>query len=142
MNRTRSLRRSLQIALLGVIWSTLPAQANDNQALRDFAAANERLLANDTRGAIELYESLLERGVEHHDVHYNLGNAFVRDGRPVLAIVAYERALRLSPSSRSARKNLDIVRASLRPDGATSPTEAVDPIDTVINAEFFFAFLT
>lgn len=131
MKRPRSLRTTLLFSAFGVMWSTLPAQANNNQALRDFSAANERLLANDARGAIELYESLLERGVEHHDVYYNLGNAFVREGRPVQAIVAYERALRRSPSSRSARKNLDIVRGSLRPDGAQPPTEAVDPIDTI-----------
>lgn len=65
------------------------------------------------RGAAELYEqSLAEEGPDA-DTYYNLGNAYYRTGRTGLAVVAYERALRLNPTHADARTNLEFVNSKI-----------------------------
>ena len=91
------------------------------EAQRDFVAANERALQGDHEGAVALYRSLLDRGLLHPDVHFNLGNALAAAGRPVDAVIAWERALRLAPGDRDAQANLASVRAQLGA-GARGPT--------------------
>ncbi len=79
---------------------------------RDFAAAGERALAGDNEQAVALYRSVLERGYDGADVHYNLGVALEDVGRPVDAIVAYERALWRNPGDIDAETNLARLRAA------------------------------
>ncbi|HJS72837.1 MAG TPA: tetratricopeptide repeat protein [Vicinamibacteria bacterium] len=56
--------------------------------------------------AIEVYESIRASGVEDGFLLYNLGNAYFKSGRLGLAIVSYERALRLLPGDDDVRANL------------------------------------
>ena len=56
--------------------------------------------------AIQLYESIIAGGESSHEVYYNLGCAYYREGELGHAIVSYERALRLRPSDRDTRQNL------------------------------------
>jgi tetratricopeptide (TPR) repeat protein len=85
----------------------------DDAAARDFAAANDKVLKGEFAEAGRLYDALLERGVVNADVYYNRGNAWAGQGRPVDAVVAYERALRLDPAHEDARANLEALRARL-----------------------------
>lgn len=59
--------------------------------------------------AIIGYKELLKTGVSS-DLYYNLGNAYYRTGDNTKAIVAYERALRLSPGNSDILFNLQFVR--------------------------------
>jgi tetratricopeptide (TPR) repeat protein len=83
------------------------------RAEQDFVAANELALKGDLRAAIDLYQTLLDQGVYHEDLLYNLGNAYAQDGQLVQAIICYERALRLAPNDRDARANLDALRKKI-----------------------------
>jgi tetratricopeptide (TPR) repeat protein len=56
--------------------------------------------------AIEVYESIRASGVEDGVLYYNLGNAYFKSGRLGLAIVGYERALKLMPGDEDVRANL------------------------------------
>lgn len=99
----------------------LPAAA----AQRDFEAANERALEGDNAGAAGLYRSLIERGVEHPDLFYNLGTVLAAEGEDVEAALALERALRLDPGHADAQENLRRLRARLRPkQAAPEPGDA------------------
>lgn len=72
--------------------------------------------------AIDLYrQSILHEGVSS-DVYYNLGNAYYRNDRIGMAVVCYERALRLDPTDEDARTNLDFVRSRIqdRPEDDTA----------------------
>ena len=60
--------------------------------------------------AIKDYEDILKHGVSA-DVYYNLGNAYYRTDNITQAVLAYERALRLSPGDKDIRFNLQFVRA-------------------------------
>ncbi len=100
------------IALLS-LFVAAPALAQSSALMKDFETANDKALSGDRAGAIALYESLIERGVAHEDVYFNLGTAYAREGRELDAVIAYERALRLAPHDRDAKKNLQAVRAAL-----------------------------
>jgi tetratricopeptide (TPR) repeat protein len=56
--------------------------------------------------AAEAYESVLEAGQQSAALYYNLGNAYMRSGRPGLAILNYERARRLAPGDADILTNL------------------------------------
>lgn len=69
---------------------------------------------DDYRQAVELYrQSLAQDGVSS-DVYYNLGNAYYRCDKPGLAVVCYERALKLDPTDGDARTNLEFVRSRIQ----------------------------
>lgn len=60
--------------------------------------------------AIKDYEEILDKGVSA-DIYYNLGNAYYRTDNITQAVIAYERALLLSPGDKDIRVNLQIARA-------------------------------
>ncbi len=60
--------------------------------------------------AAAAYRQILQYGLEDPRVHYNLGNALFKAGRLGSAILHYERTLRLDPTDREARQNLEFAR--------------------------------
>ena len=78
--------------------------------------------AEDYRAAIELYkESIAKEGISSQ-IYYNLGNAYYRADKPGMAVVNYERALRLDPTNEDARTNLEFVKGRIqdRPEDDTA----------------------
>ncbi len=71
--------------------------------------------------AIALYERLLETGFENGHLHYNLGNAYLRNGELGRAIAAYRRARAFLPRDQDVRANLAFARKSAR--DAIAPPE-------------------
>ena len=61
--------------------------------------------------AIGHYEAVLAEGLASADLYYNLGNAYYRTGQMGLAILNYERALRLDPAMGDARENLALAES-------------------------------
>lgn len=57
------------------------------------------------------YEEILASGFASADLYYNLGNAYYRLDRFGLAILNYERALRLAPAMSDARENLALANS-------------------------------
>lgn len=60
--------------------------------------------------AILDYQELLKQGVSA-DIYYNLGNAYYRTDNITQAVLAYERALLLSPGDGDIRFNLEMARS-------------------------------
>ena len=81
---------------------------------------NEAYGKGDYAAATETYNAILDAGQHSADLYYNLGNAYYRQDELGLAILNYERALRINPHFRDARQNLEL---------AYSKTE--DQIDTL-----------
>jgi len=93
-----------------------------------FEQANEAYEAGDYSGAVMLYRRVLESGRESSAVHYNLGNALLKNGELGAAIASYRRAERLSPRRSEIRENLDIARArraDLEPEGGEATLAAL-----------------
>ena len=70
------------------------------------------------------WQGILDAGLSSADLYYNCGNAWFKLGETGKAILNYERAARLDPSSADIRYNLEFARATTQ-----------DRIDTV--PEFF-----
>ena len=79
----------------------------------DLSEANDAYQRGDWERAVTLYTQIVESGVVHEDLYYNLGNAAYRAGRLGLAIFNYERALRLDSGAEDARYNLEIAREAV-----------------------------
>lgn len=63
--------------------------------------------------AEQLYLKVLESGVSSSALYYNLGNTYYRLGNYGKAIVSYERALKLDPTNKDARINLEFVNGRI-----------------------------
>lgn len=73
------------------------------------AQADSAYLADDFLNAAALYEQSIQQLGPSADRYYNLGNAYYRAGLPGMAIVSYERALRIAPTNSDIRENLEFV---------------------------------
>ena len=86
------------------------------------------------RRAIELYQGLLERGHDGGYLHYNLGNAYLRNGELGRAIASYLRGRARLPRDEDLRANLEFARRSAR--DAIAPPEPPALVATL----FFWHF--
>ncbi|NJN94350.1 MAG: tetratricopeptide repeat protein [Anaerolineales bacterium] len=78
------------------------------QAMR---VANEKYEAGDYAEASAIYEAILDSGLSHSSVYYNLGNAYFKQGDLGRAILNYRRAQSLDPRDGDIAVNLSIARA-------------------------------
>lgn len=90
--------------------------------------AEERFLAavaatEDGRAeeAVGMFAELVEEGLDHGLLHYNLGNAQLRAGRLGAAIASYRRAAERLPRDGDVAANLDFARKTAR-DAIAPPT--------------------
>jgi tetratricopeptide (TPR) repeat protein len=60
--------------------------------------------------ATAIYEALSARGTPNAALLYKLGNSYYRAQKPGMALIAYERALRLSPRDSDIRFNVAFIR--------------------------------
>lgn len=87
------------------------AAADFEKAQRAFEAAQsptEYLIAAD------LFQKVVERGIESGAVYYNQGNAFLRGGKKGHAIACYRQAERYLPRDPQLAANLQAARAEVR----------------------------
>lgn len=73
--------------------------------------ADSAYLADDFLNAAALYEASIDSLGPSADRYYNLGNAYYRAGLSGMAIVSYERALRLDPTNSDIIDNLEFVNS-------------------------------
>jgi tetratricopeptide (TPR) repeat protein len=76
-------------------------------------AADSAYMNDNFARAAELYETIIKTEGSSSNLYYNLGNCYYRQGKPGLAILYYERALRLDPSNGDARANLEFVNSKI-----------------------------
>ena len=57
--------------------------------------------------AIRIYEAVIAKDGGSVELYYNLGNSFVRNNMVGKAILNYERALRISPTDKDTKANLE-----------------------------------
>ena len=86
--------------LLFIFLTTLFAQANANYAEGNYAEAAEQ------------YQEVLAEQPSA-EVYYNLGNAYFKQGELSQSILAYERALRLKPTMKDAKHNLQFAQTRI-----------------------------
>lgn len=82
-------------------------------ARADVAAADSAYAQDDFLTAAALYQDAIDSIGPSAERLYNLGNAYYRAGLPGMAIVSYERALRLDPSNQDIKDNLEFVNSRI-----------------------------
>jgi tetratricopeptide (TPR) repeat protein len=97
---------------LGASALTSPATASTPREL--FQSGNSAYEQGKFQEAADAYEKIIAYGVVDPRVLYNLANAEFKLGRLGAAILHYERALRLDPSDRDVRDNLEFARGLIR----------------------------
>ncbi len=75
--------------------------------------ANEAYINEEYAYAAELFENIINQGYESYYLHYNLGNAYFKDNKIGLAILNFERAKRLNPSSDRVNHNLMVANSRI-----------------------------
>ncbi|MDE5972206.1 MAG: tetratricopeptide repeat protein, partial [Muribaculaceae bacterium] len=99
-----SLKKIIGIAAI-CLTAAIPARANI------VAEADSAYISDDFTRAITLYSAAIDSLGPSAERYYNLGNAYFRADKPGMAIVSYERALRLDPSNNDVRDNLEFVKS-------------------------------
>lgn len=102
------------------------AQNQDASAL--LQKANESYAAKDYKLAAELYEQIINQGVDAAELNYNLGNAYYKSGNFTKAILNYERALKKNPDFEDATNNLKLANTHLRDNLKNIPESAFSAV--------------
>ena len=102
MNSTfRRLRKFSLLFLIFVLGAAFPTAWPDR-----FKQANDLYRQGRYREAAPAYEALVSEGAISVALFYNLGNSYFKQGQIGKAVLAYERALRLSPHDKEILGNL------------------------------------
>lgn len=113
-------RIQIIIFLLIVVGAVLYSQT-DSTKVYDVSKANEMYKQGQYSDAAKLYEEMLKSGVSA-ELYYNLGNSYYKSDEIGLAILNYERALRLNPRFKDAAYNLSIAESKIVDNINSTPT--------------------
>jgi hypothetical protein len=84
--------------------------ANVNQQDSLWNAGVECYANDDFGGALECFKALEEQGYVSAELYYNMGNAYFKmSGYIAYSVLYYEKALKLDPSYKDAKANLEFV---------------------------------
>jgi tetratricopeptide (TPR) repeat protein len=104
-------------ALSLMLMLALPfASGASNDAYVDslWNSANEAYVEGRWADAVAGYEMISGMGLESASMYCNTGDAFFKDGNIPMAILYYERALKLDPSYEDARFNLELMNSAIQ----------------------------
>ncbi len=98
------------------------------------ARADSAYVADDFSLAEKLYLDAIATDGVSPVIYYNLGNTYFRQGNLGKSVLFYERALKLDPTFKDARTNLDFVKSKLT-DRQTEQSSLIGKIsDRVVHA--------
>lgn len=93
--------------LKNIIYTILLALASINANASDLVAkADSAYMNDDFAEASRLYLEAADSVGTSSDLYYNIGNSFYRQNKLGMAILYYERAIRLNPLNKDAQTNL------------------------------------
>ena len=93
------------LCVLGIMLGSDKAQSIDQS--RSFLNAVDQYRQQDYNQAIASFLKIADTGVQNGKLFYNLGNAYLKEGRLGHAILWYERARRLTPDDPDLKFNYD-----------------------------------
>ena len=111
----KSKKNTGKTALLLIALMTAPfaVQAQDNYVDSLWNAANVAYSQGQWADAIAGYEMISEMGLESPALYCNTGDAYFKDANLPMAILYYERALKLDPSYADAVYNLELANSRI-----------------------------
>lgn len=115
MKRTRKTASTAAGAVIVALLLTIapsPASAAEN-ADSLWTAGVEAYSAGLWDDALASWSSIEGSGIDASVLQYNIGNAYFKSGEVARAILSYERALKLDPSNKDARYNLEFANSQI-----------------------------
>jgi len=79
-----------------------------------FQRAQQQYDAEQYSKAVTTYQKILNQNIESASLHYNLGNAYFRQGELGEAILHYEKAKKLAPRDADIDYNLQVARVRIQ----------------------------
>lgn len=113
----RMLSLVLTILMFGgsfIFSTTANAQSEETYPQKLWSNAVEAYAQGKWKESIEDFENIVSIGLESPDLYYNLGNAYFKEGEISRAILNYERTLKLDPSYKDARYNLEVANLLIK----------------------------
>jgi tetratricopeptide (TPR) repeat protein len=107
--------------LLTAVLSLFLTQAAVGSPTEMFRRAEQAYQQENYQEAIQTYEAMRSAGIEDGALYYNLGNAYFKAGHLGLAVLNYERVLKLMPGDEDTRANLSFARELLSDEVAEPP---------------------
>jgi len=75
-----------------------------------FKKANEYYKNENYQAALQLFESIANKGVTSSDLYFNIGNCYYKLGKTAPAIYNYEKGLLLNPNDEALKTNLSFAQ--------------------------------
>ncbi len=114
-------RTYLLFCLVLMMYVTLSAQNNISPEKESIQTAIKLYKQKQYADAARLFEDELKKGVAP-ELYYNLANSYFKADEIGMAILNYERALRLDPGYEDARYNLRIAESKIVDNVNSTPT--------------------
>ncbi len=111
---------AMAVAMLMMLVPGVADAQDDSYADSLWNAANAAYAEGRWADAVADYELISGMGLESASLYCNTGDACFKDGNIPMAIVYYERALKLDPSYDDARYNLELMNAMIQ--------DRIDPV--------------
>lgn len=108
--------RLIAIIFVGTLFSEVKAQ-NPETLLQE---ANALYNNNAYDSAAVVYESIINKGYSSAELYYNLGNTYYKLRNYPLAILYYEKSLKLDPQNEDTKHNIEIAQMFI--------TDKIEPI--------------
>ena len=123
--KSRKANGSHAALLLLMMLLPVAASAQQNDYVDSlWNAANAAYVEGQWADAADGYEKISDMGLESASLYCNTGDAYYKDGNIPMAILYYERALKLDPSYEDARYNLELMNARIQ--------DRIDPVPEFI----------
>ena len=113
------MKKTLIILLMVFSAGLATAESNDDNRIL-LEEANKMYSEDNFDQAIDLYQKVIENGMESAGVYFNLGNAYFKINDMPSAILYYEKARKLKPNDDDILHNLKVANSRI-----------VDKIETV-----------
>src|SRR3989339_126527 len=98
----------------------------------DFNAANKLYESGKYTESAAAYNTIIGDGNQSAEVYYNLGNSYFKEKKLGLAILSYEKALKISPRDADIKYNLDFARSFIK------ETAVADAASKIINSIYYY----
>jgi tetratricopeptide (TPR) repeat protein len=131
------MNKKAALFIMMLFIAVVPAHADDqaNDENKSFYTGNVYYEKKDYAKALENYRAALDMGLESGNLYYNIGNAYLKTGKPGYAILFYEKARRLIPQDGDLKSNLVYARAMV-PAAAGGETSGLNAVAGFLRSPF------
>ena len=115
MKTKKNTPKAAVLSLVLMLVLPFAAQASDDSYVDSlWNSANEAYVEGRWADAVAGYEMIAGMGLESAALYCNTGDAYFKDGNVPMAILFYERALKIDPSYSDARFNLELLNNTIQ----------------------------